>query len=164
MVFAIVVALAASPAATTLVNGDELPELLRAPGETALLTAHAEGAQIYECQWDAAGKLVWRLREPIATLFQEGKTIGRHYAGPQWELNDGSRVQGNLEAKAPGATTSDIPWLKLVVVAHMGRGALEEATTIQRIDTHGGVLEGECEAAGAFRSVAYAADYVFLRK
>jgi hypothetical protein len=164
MVFAIVVALAASPAATTLVNSDELPESLRAPGETALLTAHAEGAQIYECQWDAAGKLVWRLREPIATLFQEGKTIGRHYAGPQWELNDGSRVQGNLEAKAPGATASDIPWLKLVVVAHMGRGALEEATTIQRIDTHGGVLEGECEAAGAFRSVAYAADYVFLRK
>jgi hypothetical protein len=164
MVSAIAVALAASLTATSLVNSDELPNSIRAPGETALITAHAEGAQIYECQRDAGGKLAWRFREPIATLFREGETIGRHYAGPQWELNDGSRVQGKVQAKAPGATASDIPWLKLDVVSHLGRGALDEAATIQRINTHGGVLEGECEAAGAFRSVAYAADYVFLRK
>jgi hypothetical protein len=148
---------------TNFANSAELPESIRAPGQTALLTVHAEGAQIYECQRDAAGKLAWHFREPIASLFREGKTIGRHYAGPQWELDDGSRVQGKVEAKAPGATASDVAWLKLVAVAHMGRGALDEATTIQRIDTHGGVLEGECADAGAFRSVAYAADYVFLR-
>jgi Protein of unknown function (DUF3455) len=164
LVRAIVVALAASLTATSLVNGDELPESIRAPGETALLTVHAEGAQIYQCQRGPDGKLAWRFREPIATLFRDGETVGRHYAGPQWELNDGSRVQGKVNAKAPGATASDIPWLKLDVVSHSGAGALDEAATIQRIDTQGGVLEGECETAGAFRSVEYAADYVFLRK
>ncbi len=161
---AIVIALATSLTTTAFADAQDLPEAVRAPGETALLTVHAEGAQVYECAADAAGKLAWRFREPIATLFAEGKTVGRHYAGPQWELDDGSDVQGKVEAKTQGATPADIPWLKLAAVAHKGRGALDDATTIQRINTHGGALAGECEAAGTFRSVAYSADYVFLRK
>ena len=70
------------------------------------------------------GKLGWRFREPIATLLVEGKTVGRHYAGPRWELADGSAVAGKLESKADGATPSDIPWLTLSVVAHAGQGVL----------------------------------------
>ena len=50
------------------------------------------------------GKLAWAFREPIATLFQDGKTVGRHYAGPTWELSDGSAVVGKVAASAPGAT------------------------------------------------------------
>ncbi len=34
----------------------------------------------------------WTFREPIATLLDDGKTVGRHYAGPNWEDNDGSAV------------------------------------------------------------------------
>ena len=161
---AIVVTLAACLTTMAFADAQELPQPIQAPGETALLTVHAEGAQIYECEKDATGKLAWRLREPIATLLREGKTIGRHYAGPEWRFDDGSGVQGKLEAKAPGATPSDIPWLKLAAVAHTGHGDLEQVTTIQRIDTHGGALDGECATAGALRSVAYSADYVFLRK
>ncbi|MDU3132865.1 MAG: DUF3455 domain-containing protein, partial [Bradyrhizobium sp.] len=41
---------------------------------------------------------------------------------------------------------------------------LSDVTTVQRINTAGGKLEGACETAGQFRSVAYSADYVFLRK
>jgi Protein of unknown function (DUF3455) len=59
----------------------ELPEALRTPGETPVLTVYAEGAQVYECKADTAGKLSWSFREPIATLLQDGKTVGRHYAG-----------------------------------------------------------------------------------
>lgn len=148
----------------TFAYGQELPQPLQAPGETAVLTVHAEGAQIYECEKDPTGKLAWRFREPIATLIREGKTIGRHFAGPQWRLDDGSGVEGKLEAQAPGATPSDISWLKLAAAAHTGRGALDGVTTIQRIDTRGGALSGECPSAGALRSVPYSADYVFLRK
>jgi hypothetical protein len=36
--------------------------------------------------------------------------------------------------------------------------------TIQRLNTQGGQLSGECDTAGAFKSVPYSADYVFLRK
>jgi hypothetical protein len=142
----------------------ELPESIQAPGEVGLLTVHAEGAQIYECAPDATGALGWVFREPIATLLRDGKTVGRHYAGPRWELGDGGGVQGKVEAKSPGATAADIPWLKLSAAAHFGQGALAEATTIQRVNTHGGALTGACEAAGAWRSVAYSADYIFLKK
>jgi hypothetical protein len=37
-------------------------------------------------------------------------------------------------------------------------------TTIQRINTKGGVAEGGCKEAGAFLSVPYTADYTFLNK
>jgi len=35
---------------------------------------------------------------------------------------------------------------------------------VQRINTAGGKLDGACDKAGAFKSVPYSADYVFLRK
>jgi hypothetical protein len=73
-----------------------LPPTLAAPGEPAVATIHAEGAQIYECKTDSGGKNTWLFREPVATLLLNGKTIGRHYAGPTWELTDGSAVTGRL--------------------------------------------------------------------
>jgi hypothetical protein len=73
-------------------------------------------------------------------------------------------VQGKVSGRAPGATAADIPLLKLEVAARKGQGALTAATTIQRINTKGGQLDGPCDAAGTFRSVAYSTDYVFLRK
>ena len=142
----------------------QVPEAIAAPGESPVTTVHAEGAQIYDCKADAAGKLVWQFREPIATLLVDGKTVGRHYAGPSWELADGSIVTAKAAGRAPGATAKDIPLLRLEVTAQRGSGRLTGVTTIQRINTKGGSLEGACDSAGAFQSVPYAADYVFLRK
>jgi hypothetical protein len=141
-----------------------LPDAIAAPGETIVLTVHAEGAQVYECKAGADGKLAWAFREPIATLLADGKTVGRHYAGPNWEHGDGSAVVGKATGNAPGATASDIPWLKLDVISRRGSGILSAVTTVQRINTKGGKLEGTCDNAGTFRSAPYSADYVFLRK
>ncbi|CCE11811.1 conserved exported hypothetical protein [Bradyrhizobium sp. STM 3843] len=141
-----------------------IPDALIAPGEKVVLTLHAEGAQVYECKTDKDGKLAWTFREPIATLMEDGKTVGRHYAGPNWEHQDGSAVTGRVVGTAIGATENDIAWLKLNAVAHRGNGILANITTVQRLNTKGGALEGACDAAGTFRSVGYAADYVFLRK
>jgi Protein of unknown function (DUF3455) len=143
---------------------DPLPDAIAAPGETIVLSVHAEGAQVYECKAGTDGKLAWAFREPIATLLSEGKTIGRHYAGPNWELADSSAVVGKVLGNAPGATAGDIAWLKLDVTAHRGSGVLTPVTTVQRINTHGGKLEGSCEKAGEFRSAPYSAEYVFLKK
>jgi hypothetical protein len=142
----------------------QMPEAIAASGEILVATIHAEGAQIYECKADAAGKPVWQFREPIATLLVDGKTVGRHYAGPNWELADGSAVVGKVSGRAPGATPKDIPLLKLEAVSHRGTGQLSGVTTIQRLNTKGGVAEGPCESAGAFLSVPYSADYAFLKK
>jgi hypothetical protein len=141
-----------------------LPDAIAAPGETVVLTVHAEGAQVYECKAGADGKLAWAFREPIATLFVDGKTIGRHYAGPNWEHIDGSAVVGKVTGNAPGATADDIAWLKLQVVSSRGSGVLTGVTTVQRINTKGGNLKGACDQAGSFKSAPYSADYVFLKK
>src|ERR1700745_1129401 len=91
----------------------QVPPAIAAPGESAVVTLHAEGAQVYECKAGSDGKLAWTFREPIATLLLDGKTVGRHYAGPNWEHVDGSAVVGKAVANVAGKTpSSDIPWLK----------------------------------------------------
>src|ERR1051325_5907782 len=77
----------------------QVPDVIAAKGETIIVTFHAEGAQVYECKAGADGKLAWAFREPIATLLLEGKTIGRHYAGPNWEHADGSAVVGKMTGR-----------------------------------------------------------------
>jgi hypothetical protein len=162
-------AIAAIAASSESVNAQNapLPAAIAAPGET-VASFHAEGAQIYECKADGSGKLGWQFREPIATLVQNGKTVGRHFAGPSWELADGSLVTGKVVGNAPGASAGDIPWLKLDVAKHEGNGLLSSVTIVQRINTHGGGLnggaaQGACEQAGSFLSVPYSAEYRFLK-
>ena len=142
----------------------QMPAPIAAPGETGIVTLHAEGAQIYDCKAGTDGKLAWAFREPIATLLLDGKTVGRHYAGPNWDHVDGSGVTAKGVGNAPGKTANDIPWLKLEVTARRGNGVLAGATTVQRINTVGGVMSGACDKAGAFNSAPYSTEYVFLRK
>ena len=160
--------LAATALAILLALGQEgraqVPDALVAPGEAPMLTLHAEGAQIYESKGDPVGKLRWQFREPIAALMVEGKTVGRHYTGPSWELADGGAVTGNVVARTPGASDKDIPLLRLEVTSRRGTGQLAAASAIQRINTKGGAAGGSCERGGALLSVPYSADYVFLRK
>src|ERR1700691_4165537 len=82
-----------------------LPDAIAAPGEAVVLSVHAEGAQVYEGKAAPAANWAWASREPIATLLLDGKTVGRHYAGPNWEHSDGSAVVGKVAGSAPGATT-----------------------------------------------------------
>ena len=96
--------LAGSGAATA-----QEPAAIAAPGETVVATLHAEGAQVYECKAGNDGKLAWAFREPIATLVLDGKTVGRHYAGPNWEHVDGSAVVGKAVGNAPGKSAATSP-------------------------------------------------------
>jgi hypothetical protein len=153
------VLLAAAAAAET-----PLPAAIAASGETVVLTAHAVGMQLYECKPGADGKLAWAFTAPQATLTVAGKVVGHHRAGPSWELEDGSAITGKSVATAPGAGANDIPWLKLEVATHTGSGKLSDVTTVQRINTVGGVLKDSCDRQGVSRGMPYAADYVFLRK
>ena len=143
--------------------GAEIPDQI-ASAETPVATIQAQGAQVYECKADANGRLEWQFREPIASLFVGGKTVGRHFAGPTWELTDGSKVIGKVVGQAPGATGMDIPLLKLDAVPQRDSGMLAGVTTIRRLNTLGDAAHGRCLAAGEMLSVAYSADYAFLRK
>jgi hypothetical protein len=142
----------------------EVPAAIAAPGQSVVAVVHAEGAQVYECKADAGGKLAWQFREPVATLIMDGKTVGRHYAGPTWEMADGSAVVAKVSGRAPGATAQDIPLLRLDVTSQRGDGQLAGVITVQRLNTKGGVAEGPCQHAGAFLNVPYSADYAFHGK
>jgi len=135
------------------------------PGMSVLATLHAQGAQIYECRAGADGRLAWQFREPVATLLEGGRTVGRHYAGPSWEMADGSAILlGRVAGRLPGAGANDIPWLRLEIAERRGTGSvpLASSTEILRVNTSGGVADDGCPAAGALRSLPYAADYLFL--
>src|SRR6202050_878674 len=140
----------------------QLPAAIAVPDQAPVVTLHAEGAQIYECK-ETGGKIAWSFREPIAALMADGRTVGGHYAGPNWEHADGSAVVGKAAGSAPGATADDVAWLKLDVVDRRGSGILTATTSVQRINTHGGALSGPCSERGVLRAVPYSADYVFLR-
>jgi hypothetical protein len=152
-------ALLVTPAAAA-----DLPDAIAVHDETLVTTTFAVGAQVYECEFDTAGNLIWQFREPIATLLAAGKTVGRHYAGPNWEMNDGSIVSGKIAGRSPAASPNDIPLLKLDVVARRGHGQLGDVTTIQRINTRGGDASGSCGSHRTLLSVPYTADYAFYRK
>ena len=150
-------------ASGAIASAAEVPDALAVTGDVVVLRVHAEGAQIYQCKSDNAGHLIWQFREPIASLFNDDATVGRHYAGPSWQIGD-SVVVGKAVARSRGATAKDIPWLRLDVIEHRGDGKLQDVSAVQRINTRGGNLEGRCQSAGALRAVAYSADYIFLRK
>src|SRR5919106_1309993 len=133
----------------------QLPAEIAAPAEKEVITLHAQGAQLYECAATKDGKFAWSFREPIAALLLKGKTVGRHYAGPNWEYMDGSAVVAKVAGRAPGKTAKDIPWLKLAATSHRGKGMFSDITIIQRVNTSGGQLEGACSTVGTFNSVPY---------
>src|SRR5262245_19000498 len=81
-----------------------VPDRLK-PGANESLTmiVPAKGVQIYECRprKDQAGEYEWAFVAPEADLFDtRGNRIGRHYAGPHWESNDGSKVVGAVKDRA----------------------------------------------------------------
>jgi hypothetical protein len=146
----------------------EVPDNLKAPqGEEVILEAHATGFQIYVCQAGADQKMAWTLKAPDAELFNaQGKSIGHHFAGPSWKLDDGSEVTGKMAAKHDAPEPNAIPWLLVTVATHSGNGALTRATSIQRIHTKGGVSPeaGSCDQArrGSESKIPYSADYYFF--
>jgi len=147
------------------ITAQEVPQQLRPPAnEQLLLRVHAKGDQVYICKSEAA-QFAWTLKAPDAQLFdQEGKPFGKHFAGPSWQANDGSRVTGNAVASVPSPDPDSIPWLLVNIVGREGSGVLSRATTIQRLNTKGGKAPASgCDSShsGEEVRVPYSADYLF---
>jgi hypothetical protein len=129
---------------------------------TLVLQVRGEGVQIYTCVKDA--DWAWKLKAPDAILLdQDGKAIGKHFAGPTWQLNDGSEVQGKLlETRQQ---TGTIPWLILSAQSIGSEGRLSQVDVVRRTETRGGLAPSTgCDAAhsGAEVRVPYSATYSFF--
>ncbi len=146
-------------------DAQQMPQQLQPPvNQQLLLQVHGEGEQIYTCKMDGA-QFTWALKAPDAQLSdKDGKPFGKHFAGPSWEANDGSRVTGKALASAPSPDPDSIPWLLINIVSHDGNGLLSRVTTVQRLNTKGGKAPASgCDAAHSGREVRvrYSADYSF---
>ncbi len=146
----------------------DIPPALRAPGNQLLTRAlRGAGVQIYECKASRENppRFSWILDAPAADLSdRSGKDVGKHYAGPTWEANDGSTVVGELVARDDGPDTSAIPWLLLKAKSNTGKGLFARTQSIQRLHTVGGLAPtSACNAslAGKRARVPYSADYYF---
>jgi len=161
------IAACASPQPST--STVKVPDKLK-PGanESVAMIVPARGVQIYECRAKKGqvGGYEWAFVAPEADLFDaRGNRIGRHYAGPHWESTDGSKILGTLKERADAPVADAIPWL-LLAAKSVGRdGSFSKVTSIQRVNTVGGVAPtGGCSqaAAGTPARVNYTADYYFF--
>jgi Protein of unknown function (DUF3455) len=138
-------------------------------GESLAMIFPARGVQIYECRAgkDQAG-YGWAFVAPEADLFDaRGNRAGRHYAGPIWEVADGSKVVGAVKERADAAAANSVPWLLLAAKPVGAKGMLSNVSSIQRVNTVGGVApKAGCTPAEAGKAVrvAYTADYYFFSR
>jgi len=120
-----------------------------------LLRAIGSGVQVYGC---VNGR--WALKAPDAKLLNpQGSVIGRHFAGPTWQLNDGSWVKGRAIAQQVAPDATGVPWLLLESIG--GGGRLGTVRFIRRTGTHGGNTPGGGCSQSPLRRVPYIATYSF---
>lgn len=143
-------------------------ELKPNSNESLAIIVRAKGVQVYECRarTEQAGGYEWAFVAPEADLFDgRGNRIGRHYAGPRWESTDGSTIVGTLKERAGAPLADAIPWLLLIVTSAGPEGLFSKVTSIQRVNTVGGVAPNDgCaqSAVGKTARVKYTADYYFF--
>ena len=157
----------ASPQAPTSMV--KVPEKLK-PGanESLAMIVPAKGVQLYECRarTGQVGGYEWAFVAPEADLFDaRGTRTGRHYAGPHWESTDGSKIVGTVKERTDAPVADAIPWLLLAAKSVGPEGSFSKVTSIQRVNTVGGVApKTDCSqaTAGTPARVNYTADYYFF--
>jgi hypothetical protein len=134
------------------------------PSEHPILTLHAIGSQIYACQ-QTNNSYTWVFVAPAARLFDStGNEVATHGDGPVWNYQDGSSIQGVVQAKSPSPDGASIPWLLLKAANPQRTGILTTIDFIRRSDTHGGAAPATgCDAdhQGDFIRIPYTAIYTF---
>src|SRR5262249_48101340 len=142
---------AESPKGVAARTGTPVPDKLMPPkGQAVLFKLKAKGMQIYKCKVKAnqPGQFEWVFTAPEADLFDEaGKKVGKHYDGPTWEANDGSKVVAKPLERAPAPKDGNIPWLLLRATANKGGGVFSKVEYVQRVDTEGGMPPAKADKA-----------------
>jgi len=168
-VLLLVLLVAACASAQSPTSVVKVPDKLK-PGanESLAMIVSARGVQVYECRArkDQVGGYEWAFVAPEADLFDaRGNRAGRHYAGPHWEATDASKILGTVKERADAPVADAIPWLLLAAKSVGSEGSFSKVTSIQRVNTVGGVAPkaGCSEAAvGAPARISYTAEYYFF--
>ena len=162
---ALLLAGCATPASTPV------PPHLVPAGERFSERFASRGVALYECREKAgeAASAAWVYVAAVADLIDEGgRKIGQHtFPPPLWELSDGSKVSGQITARADSPSPGAVPWLLVVARSTGGEGRLSKVTSLQRVNTAGGAAPSTgCNATslGGKQKVSFTADYVTYTK
>jgi hypothetical protein len=162
--FAAMPALAAVPEPSGLA-----PRLRAAADEEAAFVLSANGTHLFQCKAALANPNVygWYFVAPDATLFEGTRSAGSHRAPGQFESDsDRTTVTGVVRATQPGGE-NNLPWATMRAIPMGEGGMFAGVTTIQRVNTSGGVAPASgCTAASAGDEarVQFSADYYFYRR
>ena len=162
-------------AAAWLTPPGNLPAAIAVPaGSTLAIHDHGVGTQIYTCTASGgadagadAGAVTygWVLKGPDAILSDATfAQVGMHGVGPTWTSSDGSMISGTKLAQANSTVSGAIPWLLLKATSTGGAGVFATITSVQRLNTAGGVAPMTgcgSSTVNTDSSVAYSADYYF---
>lgn len=160
---------AALPAAAAVAPPAGLAPALRASaGEEPALVLSAEGVHVYQCKpVDAGGRYGWVFTAPDATLYEGGRSVATLKTPNLWEsMSDRSSVAGVVRA-TQAAGGGNLPWAALNAQPIGTSGLFAGVTSIQRVNTQGGVAPASgCGPAndGAESRVAFRADYYFYKR
>ena len=129
-----------------------------------VLQLASRGVQIFRCE-KREGGFVWAFRQPQADLLESGgKPVGKHGANFSFEHDDGSRLVSTIVASDEAAKPTDLRWL-LLTTRSFGKGALENVTHVQRVNTAGGMPPARCDSSqlNQLLRVDFTSDFVFYR-
>ncbi|RCW78992.1 DUF3455 domain-containing protein [Phyllobacterium bourgognense] len=138
-------------------------ELAPLQGATLLGRYAARGVQIYVCRVKGTTR-EWDFKAPEAELTDaQGRPFAKHYGGPTWEADDGSKAVGKVLVTEPAPKPGAVPWL-LLSADSSATGILAGVRFVQRVNTVGGAgPTGACSTVGSELRADYTADYIFYK-
>jgi len=84
------------------------------------------------------------------SLRREWKQVRPTLRRPHWEATDGSKILGAVKERADAPMADAIPWLLLSAKSVGSEGSFSKVTSIQRVNTVGGVApKAGCSQATA---------------
>ena len=161
--------LAAAPAwAAIAPPAGTIPALRASAAEEAAFVLSAEGAHVFQCRpVDGNGRWGWVFTAPDATLYEGSRTVGTLQVPNLWEsTSDRSSVAGVVRA-TQSAGSSNLPWAALDAHPIGASGMFTGVTSIQRVNTQGGVAPTTACGPGnenAESRVNFRADYYFYKR
>lgn len=145
------------------------PRLRASIDEEPAFVLSGKGEQVFECRPRTAdaNAFDWVFVRPDATLYDGSSSVGRLATANVWEsASDRTSVSGLIRATQPGGA-DNLPWALLRAWPSGDSGMFAGVTSIQRVNTNGGIAPATgCDDthAGSETRVAFSADYYFYKR
>ena len=159
-------AAAALPAAAIPEPSGATARIRPSAAEEAAFVLAAQGVHVFECKPVASG-YSWTFVAPDVTLYDGGRSVATQTVPNQWEsTSDRSSVAATVRStQAPAAES--LPWALMSAAPLSETGLFAGVTSIQRVNTTGGVAPASgCteSAVGSETRVPFTADYYFYKR